>query len=119
MRKFSGGQIERVACERVACECKRDWVQVPRSTPATQSDGLPHKEKVDGAKCHTPVTQSEGRCRQALRLPHKVKVDVAKCHACQVVCVCVCVCVCACVCVCECLCVSNLCMCEFFLCVCE
>ena len=29
----------------------------------------------------TPATQSEGYCRQVPRLPHKVKVDVAKCNA--------------------------------------
>ena len=81
------------------------------ATPATQNDGrcreaprLPHKTKVDVAKCHacnakcrgdqnqpnaisaTPATQNDGRCRQVPRLPRKTKVHVAKPHACHAKC---------------------------------
>ena len=43
-----------------------------------------HAECTSVSPSATPATQSEDLCRQVPRLPHKVKVDVAKCHACHI-----------------------------------
>ena len=43
-----------------------------------------HAECTSGSPSVGPATQSEDLCRQVPRLPHKVKVDVAKCHACHI-----------------------------------
>ena len=59
-----------------ACLAKRQGVTAP---PADQA----RHQSQPSAISATPATQSNNRCRQVPRLPHKVKVDIAKCHACH------------------------------------
>ena len=64
-----------MACQRW-CVCVCDKVGCERGCV---KDGC-------GAVSATPATQNEGGCHQVPRLPHKTKVDVAKCHACHAKC---------------------------------